>query len=267
MKKSLAILLLTSAAVFGGELPELFEKPWTAWYTGYTGKKFQFGVDPDGDASLIPLDKKSGDRVSKHSWISIKPVVQEIMPDGRVVTKMASEDGWEAITPESAEAEKVAFRGTVTGGAKYEARFEFDGNEVYASGHLLDKGELTENPIRFAILVTIPNSYRHTKDEEDLMEKTKDDRFEFLLADKKKARFKGNVSGDEVAKECKEIRSIKADIGYYKGPKIALDAGDIGNFEFENPKSNPIAQGFTLVWIPDPAKNAGGTGKMMVKFK
>lgn len=267
MKKFLAILLLTSASVFAGELPELFEKPWTAWYSGYEGKKFEFGVNPDGEASLIPIDNKSKERVSQHSWISIKPVILETVSSGKDVVKKPLEDGWEAITPESNEAEKVTFRGTVTGGAKYEASFEIDGAEVYCSGHILDKGELTKNPIRFAIRVTVANSYRHTDDEDDLEEKIKDDRFSFVMANKKKAKFKGKDLEDAVAEECKAIRSVRADISYYKGDKMDFDAGDIGVFEIESPKSNPIAQGFTLVWTPDPAKNAGGKGKLMVKYK
>lgn len=267
MKKSLAILLLSSASVFAGELPELFEKPWTAWYSGYEGKKFQFGVNPDGVASLIPLDKKSGDRSSQHSWIAIKPVVQEIFPDGKVVWKNTVEDGWEAITEESNEAEKVHFRGTVTGGARFEVLFEVDGDEVYASGQILDKGELTKNPIRMSFYVTIPNNYRHTKDAEDLEEKTKDDRFGFVMANKKKEKFKGDDTVEAAAKVCQEIKTIEADISYYDGPKIDLEAGDIGVFKIEKVSPDPIAQGFMVSWVPDPAKNEGGKGRMMLRFK
>jgi len=267
MKKSIVILLLSFASVFAGELPELLEKPWTAWYTGYEGKRFHFGVDPDGNASLIPLDGKSKSRVSQHCWISIKPVILETTPDGRDVVKKPLEDGWEALTPESNDAAKVSFRGTVTGGAKFEAHFEVDGDELYCSGYLIDKGELTKNPIRFAVQVTVPNAYRHTKDEEDLQEKTKGDRFDFVMSNKKKAKFKGDEPENVVAKECEAIRWVKADISYYKGAKMEFDAGDIGLFEIAAPKSDPIAQGFTLVWTPDAAKNANGQAKMMVEYK
>ncbi|MEP4076679.1 hypothetical protein [Haloferula sp.] len=267
MKMSLAVLLLSSAAVFGGELPEIYDKPWTAWYSGYEGKTFHFGVDSDGEASLIPIDEKSEERVSQHSWITIKPVVQEVYSSGKVSNKKPTEDGWEALTPETTEAEKVHFRGTVTGGAKYEVLFEIDGDEVYATGKILDKGELTKNPIRMAFRVTVANSYRHTKDEDDLEEKIKDDRFNFVMANKKKAKFKGGVPEDEVAKECKEISSVKAEISYYKGGKIEIDGGGIGVMEIEDPKSAPIAQGFTLVWVPDPAKDKDGKGRMMLKYK
>jgi hypothetical protein len=267
MKKTIAILLLSSASVFAGELPELFEKPWTAWYSGFEGKRFHFGVDPDGNASLIPVDEKSKGRMSQHSWISVKPMIIETTSGGRDVVKKPLEDGWEALTPESNEAEKVSFRGTVTGGAKFEANFEVDGDELYCSGYLIDKGELTDNPIRFAIEVTVPNSYRHTRDEEDLEEKTKGDRFDFLMANKKKEKFKGDEPEDAVAKECEAIRWVRADISYYKGAKMEFDAGDMGLFEIEEPQSAPIAQGFTLVWTPDSAKNANGKAKMRVEYK
>jgi hypothetical protein len=99
------------------------------------------------------------------------------------------------------------------------------------------------------------------------LEKVKDDRFQFVMANKKKEKFKGDEPESAVAEKSKGIRAVEAKIEYYKGADIELDAGDIGLFEFENPKSNPIAQGFTLVWTPDPAKNVGGKGKMMVRFK
>lgn len=267
MKNSIAFLLLSSATVFSGELPELFEKPWTAWYSGYEGKKAHFGVDPDGHASLIPVNEKSKNRISHSSWISIKPVILETRPDGRDVVKAAVRDGWEAITPESNEAEEIKYRGTVTGGAKYEVHFQVDDGEIIASGQILDKGELTANPIRFAIRVTVPNVYRHTDEEEALLEKAKDDRFSFVLTDKEKAKFKGDETVEAIAKECKEIRSFRADIGYYKGARLELDAGDIGQFKIEDPKPDLIAKGFTLVWTPDPAKNAGGKGKMTIEYK
>ncbi|MGB6222836.1 hypothetical protein [Haloferula sp.] len=267
MKKSLALLLLSSATVFGGELPELFEKPWMAWYSGYEGKKMHFGVAPDGQASLIPIDEKSKDRISQGNWLSIRPVILETMPDGRDVVKSAIEDGWEAITPESNEAEEVKYRGTVTGGAKYEVHYQVDDGEIIASGQILDKGELTENPIRFAIRVIIPNVYRHVDEEEKLLERAEDDRFDFVKVDKKKAKFKGDETVEAVAKECGPFRYLRAEIENYNGGRFEFDAGDIGQFEFEKPDADLIAKGFTLVWTPDPAKNAGGKGKMLLEYK
>ena len=105
------------------------------------------------------------------------------------------------------------------------------------------------------------------QNEEDLEEKTKDDRFDFLMANKKKEKFKGDEPEDAVAKKCEAIRWLRADISYYKGAKMEFDAGDMGLFEIAAPKSDPIAQGFTLVWTPDSAKNANGKAKMKVQYK
>jgi hypothetical protein len=184
-----------------------------------------------------------------------------------VVKKQAIANGWEAVTPESAEATKIHYRGTVTGEAKFEVSMEIDGDTIYCSGRILDKGKLTKNPIRFAVYVTVPNVYRNTKDEESLEEKLKADRFEFVLADKKKKKFKGGDTLDGIAKEAKVIQSMEADIDYFDGPRFELDAGDIGTLEFVNPGSDPVGEGFNLVWVPDPAKNEGGQGKLMIRFK
>lgn len=266
MKKSFAILLLTSVTIFGDELPELFEKPWTAWYCGYEGKNFHFGVDPDGEAALIPLNKK--ERFSSRKWIKVTPVVEEILPDGRVVTKTAVDDGWEAITESSNEAEVISYRGTVTGGARFEAHFEIDGNVVRGGGRILENGEL-KNPLRLSIRVRIPNCYSHfEKDEQDALEKKiKRDRVNLVMADKSKKKFDVIDPVNATEENGDGVRSARIDLAGFDGARIELDAGEAGQFEFWNGAGNPLYKGFTLGWKPDPAKDPNGEARFELEYK
>ncbi|MEM9238220.1 MAG: hypothetical protein AAGB14_15720, partial [Verrucomicrobiota bacterium] len=212
------------------------------------------------------INKKDKNRVSQHSFFRILPNVVETMPNGRQVIKKPKEDGWEAVTPESAEAEKVHFRGTVTGGATYEVIFEIDGDEVFASGQILDKGEI-ENPVHFEMQVRVPNTYRHTKDEDQLEDKLKGDRFDFVLTNRKKAKFKGTAELGEVMEECESVRSARVEIDYYQGARLELDGSDLGAIVIKGKDTSPVGKGFTFIWKPDPAKNAGAKAKLTMQFK
>lgn len=256
---------MIGSPLFAGELPELFEKPWTAWYCGYEGKSFNFGVDPDGNASIIPV--KKDEWLSQALWITIRPVIEEVLPGGRVVSKQNQPDGWEAVTESSEEAEKVHYRGTVTGGATYEIFYEVDGSEIRGGGRILDKGELTENPIRLSIRVMVPNVYRHTEDEEVLERKTKRDRVDLVMADGEKNRFDVLDVVDASEMTGKGVRSARIDLSRWDGSRLELEAGDAGLFEFQNGGKKPVYKGFTLGWMPEPAKNPEGEARFVIEFK
>lgn len=265
MKNTFAILLLTSLSVFGDELPELFEKPWTAWYCGYEGRDFHFGVDPDGEASLIPLKKKD-ERFSSREWIKITPVIEEILPGGKVVTKKTVDDGWEAITESSDEAENISYRGTVTGGARFEAHFEIDGSVVSGGGRILEKGEL-KNPIRFVINVKIPNCYSYEDDPDKLENKAKRDRVDLVMADKSRKKFDVIDPVDAEKESGNGVKSARIDLAGFDGGRLELDAGNAGTFEFENRGPSPLYKGFTLGWKPDPAKDPKGEARFELEYK
>ncbi|BCX47104.1 hypothetical protein HAHE_10120 [Haloferula helveola] len=261
---------LSSVVVFGsalaGNLPQLNDQPWIGWYAGYECRDFRFGVKNDGEASLIPLQKK--EPISPRYWIDIIPVIEEVLPGGRVVTKKAQDGGWEALTESTAEAEKISYRGTVTGGAKFEVHFELDGDEILGGGKILDKGELTENPIRLSIRVRVPNVYYHTKNEEDVEDKADGDRIQVERSDGKKLRFDG---WDPVWAEKEDvsgpgIKTARIDLDGYKGAKIDLESGDKGLFEFWNGEKRPLYKGFTFGWKPDPLKDPEGKARFTLKF-
>lgn len=266
MRKSAALLLLAGAAVFAGELPELYDKPWTAWYAAYEGRKFQFGVDPDGEAALIPL-KRNGERFPKNAWVIVEPVIEEIREDGRIVVKKPKDDGWEAITDANAEATEVAYRGTVTGGARFEARFEMDGDRILCGGRLLDKGGLTKHPVRFAVRVVTPNIYRNTRDEEMRLEKMEEDRFGFVFPDGRKVRHKGEDKVSALGEGKIAVDYLRLDLEGYEGARLELEGGEAGAFELLEGRGEMLSEGIVLDWLPDAEKNAEGEARFSLRFK
>lgn len=268
MRKILPLILIASAPLMGGSLPQLNEKPWVGWFAGSENRGFNFGVQMNGEGSLIPLDKRDA-AGSPKKWISFVPVIEEVLPSGRVITKSTLEDGWEALSEATDEAEKISYRGTVTGGAKFEVHFEMGKGEILGGGRLLEKGELTENPIRFSLRVRIPNVYVHDKNEDALEKKAKGDKIQIERGDGKKLKFdafepvwaeKEDVSGPGV-------KLARVDLEGYDGARVELDAGDKGLFEMYNGQLRPLYKGFTFGWKPDPAKDPEGKGRFVIEFK
>lgn len=250
-------------------LPQLSEKPWVGWYAGAENRGFHFGVKMDGEGELMPLEEKDDKVGSPRKWISFKPVIEEVLSSGRVVTKEVQEDGWEPITESSVDADTISYRGTVTGGAKFEVHFEMGKGEVLGGGRLIEKGELTENPIRFALRVKIPNVYHHERDEDKLEKRAGGDKIQIERADKKKLKFDGweSVWAEKDDVSGPGVQLARVDLDGYDGARIELDAGDKGLFEMYNGSLRPLYKGFTFGWKPDPAKDPDGKGRFSVKFK
>lgn len=264
---SLALAALISGPVLGGSLPQLDDKPWIGWFAGYERRDFRFGILSGGTAMLIPLQKRKDDPVSEKHWIEIEPVIEEVVGNGKVVTKRALVDGWTAITEPTEEGGVMSYRGTVTGGATFEVHFETDRDTIRGGGRLLGKGELTEHPIRFAIRVKVPNVYQFIEDEEKVEDLADGDRIRLERSDREKLTLNAwdpvwadkDVSGPG-------IRIARVDLDGYDGRKIELESGDGGLFEFWNGEKRPLYKGFTFGWKPDPAKDPEGKARFTLEF-
>lgn len=268
MKTIISSLLIVSSTLLAGDLPQLNEKPWVGWFCGYEVKAFRFGVNMDGNATLIPMSaSRKGETISPRYWIGIVPVIEEVMPDGRVVTKQAQDGGWDALTESTSDAEKISYQGTVTGGARYEVSFELHRNEIRCGGKILEKGDLTKNPIRLAIRMKIPNLYIYQKDEKKLKKIVKRDRIDLVGIDGKKEKLDGfdPVNSEDVTG--KGIRSARIDLDGYKGARLDVDAGDSGLFRLENQPESPLSKGFYMIWSADTEKDPESKGSFLLKFK
>lgn len=245
------------------ELPTLKKNPWKDWFVVNEGRYFDFGVNEDGVGVVIPLEDRE-DQVSEKYWIELEPVVQEILPNGHTVTKQVQDDGWHTETKPTDEFEKVTYRATVTGGAQYEVHFAVDGGEVYASGRLVERGELTEHPVQFSIQVHIPNVYAYRKDDE----LARRDRLNLELADGGSLKFAGL---DKVDAEKQDlgggITEAKIRLRGFDRSRIDIEAGEAGFFDFLNDFERELYKGYTLKWTPKPDAKPDATTPFILKFR
>lgn len=265
MKLLPIILFATALPSLADRLPIMTQQPWLNWYAGTDARGFRFGVDVKGEAKLMPF-KKSDELVSTREWIEIEPVIEHVLPDGQVVKKTTQEDGFEAITPSGNEAETITYRGTVTGGAKYETTFEVGGKDVAAGGRIIDKGTLTEGTLRFSLRVKIPNAYPHVDDEDKLEDMADSDKIELVLADGKKLKFDGfePVDGAEITTA---IDEAKVDFDGYKSGRVEVESGDGGDFEMWTGGKKSLYKGFSLNWMHDEVKDPQGKARLELTLK
>lgn len=267
--KSLLLPVLGLLPLFplrAGELPQLNVQPWIGNYAGYERRSFQFLVGNDGDCQLSPMGE-NGALMSSRVALKIRPIVEEVLPDGQVISKSTLDDGWEAVTPASIDAESIVYRGTVTGGARFEVALEFDGDQITLGGRLLEKGTLT-NP-RFVLRFMVPDVYYHENNIEKRAEKAKKDHIDLVRTDGKKLKLDLLEPLDAESAEFSGpgVSQARVDIAGYKGIRFEFDAGNTGAFEFWNKGDVALVEGFTLGWKPDPAKDPTGKGRAVLKVR
>lgn len=267
MKKLVAALLILSVNhSLADELPQLSEKPWLGWFAGYEGKKFNFGVGDDGRGALIPLGKGS-EPVSSAIWIRIHPVIVEEKPDGRAFSRKVIEDSWEPLSESSNEAETMAYRATVEGGAIYEVHFDIDGDEISCGGRIIEKGELSENSIKLVIRVKVPDYFKYERDKDGFEKKFKRDEIGLLMVGKGKKKFDVFEPVDKEKVNDDAIRSARIEYDGFKGPRLDLESVDPGSFRFWNAQVQPLSEGFSLEWSADPTKDPDGKARFTLTFK
>ncbi|RYD70815.1 MAG: hypothetical protein EOP84_26020 [Verrucomicrobiaceae bacterium] len=263
---SLSLLLLLSTPVLAGPLPSIGKQPWVAYYAGYKAKNFQFTVSSEGTGELTPFDK-NGKPISGRNAIRFLAVIEETLPDGKVISKAVDKGGWEAVTPAAIDPEKITYRGTATGNARFEVNIEFDGNEVRAGGKLLENGEL-KNP-RFVLRMSVPNVYYYDKDAAKLEAKAKDDRIELVRTDGKKLKLGSRKSLDAETAEVTGpgISGVKMEMQGLRENRFEFEAGVGASFEMWNKGIGPLSDGFSLNWKADAAKVPDGKGRLVLEVK
>ncbi|MGB6222838.1 hypothetical protein [Haloferula sp.] len=266
MKCLLPISLLALTPLLAGELPELSEKPWVGWFSAHESRSFHFGVGGDGRGSLIPL-KSDGEQFTSALWIRIQPIIEEVQSNGRAYSKKVVEESWEALTEPGLEAERIAYRAMVEGGAKYEVSFQIDGSEVSCEGRILEAGELREKPIRLVFRLQIPDYFRFERGKDGFEKKFKRDRIELLMADGKKRKLDifEEIDAEEI--NASAIESAQIEYDGFKGPRLEIESGAAGVFEFWNRKMQPLSMGFSLNWMAAPAGNPDANAGFRLEFK
>lgn len=268
MKRPLPVilLLLFFQPLAAGDLPSLAQQPWLGDYAGYERRGFHFSLTTRGEGLLRPMGDKK-ELISNRYSIKFLPLIEEVLPDGTVAAKTPLKDGWEAVTPATIDPEKVTYRGTSKGDAKFEVVWEFDGDEIRAGGKVIDPGTL-KNP-RFVLRVQVPNVYYYEKDDEKLKEKAKRDRIDLVRGDGKKLKLDSLTPLDAESAEFNGpgIGSARIDLSGYKGHRFELGAGPNALFQFWNKGEDALYEGFTLGWTPDPAKDPAGAARFVIEVR
>lgn len=259
-------LLFFTAPLVAGTLPMIGKQPWLTQYAVYERKDFQFTVNAEGVAALLPMDDK-GKPLRDIFALKFLPVVEDVLPDGKVAAKVIQKDGWEAVTPAAVDPKTVTYRGTAGGNARFEVTLEFDGKEIRAGGKMLDKGTLI-NP-RFRLRVQVPNIYYYDKDPKKLAAKAADDQVSLVRTDGKKLKLEVLEALDAEAADVggPGVSQARIEMAGYAGHRFDLNAGAAGSFEFFNTGTAQLSQGFSFIWKADPAKDPQGKARLSVEVR
>ncbi|MCX6876211.1 MAG: hypothetical protein NTW21_20755 [Verrucomicrobia bacterium] len=270
------VLMLVSAggiAPAPAALPSLDVNPWFGHFLAYENKKFTFGLDSSAVGKLTPLGK-SGKPIGKTHLLPVTLVIEEVLPNGRTVTRKIQPDTLETKDPATAVPGKVSFRGKITGGASFEVHLEVERGVVSIGGRLLDRGTLTKNPLRFSVRATVPSAYDKvpmsgTKAAKAFGKVLKDDRLAILRTDGKRMNLTG---ADKLAPEPKQINGpglaeLKVEVSAYQGKVIEFSATPNSRMELSSRLEQPVHDGFAITWYPDPVKDPEGKSRLKFAVK
>jgi hypothetical protein len=223
---------------------------------------------------LVPLNKK-GESLSPRLGVGVEFVVQETLPDGKVVTKVVKQETLESENPASSNWSSATFRGKVTGDAAFEVTIDDDRGKISMGGKLLDPGQL-KNPLKFGIRVNFPNGYPHATDkpegkkaEKAFAEKIKNDRLQLKRTDGKSVKL---LLGETVDTSSKEISgpgvvALNFEVSSHQGKKVECIASEGSFFTLANTAGKPLSEGFTATWLVDPVKDPAGRARLTLEVE
>ena len=259
----LAALCLPGAA----QLPTLQDKKWLGHFVGYERRDFQFGVMQDGEMKIEVINDK-GVAMGMVKTILISPAVCEVVGPRSIVKKI---DEKSLISPDkpNPKAEKISYRGKVTGGAEFEMNVAFDGDKVMLGGRILNPGAL-KTPLEFQIRTKIQNVYMYT-DKEKLKNETDRDRIEFIRDDKERGRI-GSYKAAKFTDENvfgKGLTSVEVEMKPFAGKRFKFELEGPGIMRMENPRgiSSCPMEGFVVLWRHDAEKDPEGKGRVIIEVK
>jgi hypothetical protein len=256
------------------ELPALNKQPWLGYFVVVDNNRLQFGILSDGKASLRVTGKKD-EPVSQKLGVKLSFVVEETLPDGKVIIKTLIPESLESSQPATDKPKNVTFRGKVKGDAVFEVSIDEDRGKVFLGGRLIDRGTLTVNPTRFSIQLKFPDAYPNDKNTgskkemDKFEEKISKDRVQLTLVGGKRVKLPNDKPVDTGSKEINGPGIDLAEIEFssYKGKKMELDASGNSMMTLTNSKIEPLHGGFTVIWAADPAKDPEGKARLTIDVK
>ena len=256
------------------ELPAFTEKDWLGYFVGLDTKTYKFGITAQGKATLRLLGK-NGEPLNEKLGPSIQFLVEEVMPDGKVVAKAFLPESLESAQPPTLKPKNVVFQGKVAGDAKFEVTMHQDGDVILLGGRILDPGTLIKNPLRFSIRLKFDNAYpyekadRDKKAQKEFENKIKDDRIQLSWTDGKRGKQSTSETVDAASAELNGpgIATARIEFSSYQGHKLQIAASPPSLMKISNSPAGPLQNGFLLTWISDPAKDPQAKARLSIEVK
>ncbi len=264
-----------------GALPSLDDRKWVGNFVAFESKDFQFSLSCEGKGRISVMGKK-GTPISDRLAVSLEFLVQETLPDGKIVTKAIQSESLESSQTATLKPKDIVIRGKVTGDAGFEASITEERGVISVGGKLLDPGTLTKNPLRFAIRATFPNPYGDVKEkapENDkaavkkeakaLEKKMQNDRLQLKWTDGKSTKLELIEPVDTSSKEINGpgISALSAEFSTYQEKKCILMASENSSMTLFNSAPKPLSGGFAVIWMADAVKDPGAKARLNVNVK
>jgi len=254
-------------------LPELNVTPWYGHFLAFSNKKFTFGLTSLAEGKLTPLGR-SGKPLNYQLVLPLAFFVEEVEPNGRVVTKRILPTSLTTGDPATAKPGKVSFRGKVTGGASFEGHVEAEHGVVTVGGRILERGTLTKYPLRFGIQVTFPSIYRSVPQRDKREVKAfeallKNDRISFVWSDGKRVNLTGlgKIAADSAAINGPGITELKVALSAYQGRIFEFGATPNSHIELWNRLEQAVHTGFVVKWYSDPSHDPEGNARLRMEVQ
>ncbi len=270
----LACVFVVAAMTAKAELPHLKTGEYRGCFALHETSRYDFELKYNGEMALVPK-KRDKERVAIANRIKIEYGIEEVMPDGSVVFKKTSRQSLTTKDDASDRFTKMTFLGTTTGEAVYEVVIEQSRDIISIGGRVVMNGSLTQNPLRFVVRVTVPNSYRTVRiddrdDEREFEKKTRRDYLEVVRSDHSKVQLSNDdrdeVNGAELTGS--GIEEVEMRLSYYEGRRFHFNADKQSGMTLTpGHGSGAWFEGFTLHWTRDAAKDPEGKAQLNMYIK
>lgn len=254
-------------------LPTMETKAWLGYFVGFENKKFQFGITSEGKAAIKIIGKK-GEPLSQDLTIPVNFLIQETLPDGKVIDRKIKPESLESAQVATDKPQNVVFHGSVTGDAGFEVFVDEENGGISLGGRLLDAGKL-KNPVRFLIELKIPDAYSKAKKDGDkkqvkaFEEKIKKDRLQLAWTDKTRVKLELSDKVDADSKEINGpgIAAAQIEIAAYDDKQIQVTASEASVLQLSGNRERPLHEGFSFIWAADPEKDPENKARLRIEVK
>lgn len=266
-------LMMAATLPLAAQLPGLDDPPWFGHFAGYSNRRLDFGITSHGKMTLFPKDRQ-GDRVAKKLTLPIDLIVEETLPDGKILTRKIQPATLTSTSTSTANLEAITVTGKVTGNASFELNIEQNRGDISIGGRITDPGPLTKNPLQLAVRTRFPSAYRapsggSKQKQKKFDEKIEDDRLILKWTDGERKRQSLDEAVDAAASEINGpgIASARIEIDAYRDRRFEFTATTGSTIRLSNPQTAPLHKGFTIDWRPDPAKDPQAKSRLVIEIR